>query len=158
MENDLQSQYDIVEACIAKLGVDVASTRGQKPGQWSLVKGSAKVWIDLWYIEREKRAYYQVMSPVMKLPEPANRLPFFQELLELNDKLFGVSFSIYNDWTWLKVIREVDGMDENEAFAMLTRVGNYADQYDDYLIGKYQGDAEAGASAPGPAPSGPNFF
>ena len=95
----------------------------------------------------------------MKLPADEVRLPFFQELLELNDKLFGVAFGIYNGWTWLKVIREVDGMDENEAFAMLTRIGNYADQYDDYLINKYGGGSSSAQPqapvAPGPAPGGP---
>ena len=150
MQPDLSPLYNIIESCIADLGVDPATARGNSPGQWSLIKGSAKVWIDLWYIEREGRPYYQVMSPVLAIPA-TNQAAFFQELLEINDKLFGVAFTIYNGWAWLKVIRECDGMDKNEAFAMLTRIGNYADQYDDVLIAKYAG---GGGGAPG-GPGGP---
>jgi len=159
MENtpDLTPYYQLVENVITKLGVDPSICRSKdgngeiKAGQWNMLRGSAKVWIDLWYIEKEKRAYYQVMSPVMQIPEN-NKAALFQELLEINDKLYGVAFTIYNNWVWLKVIREVDGMDENEAFAMLTRIGNYADQYDDHLIGKY-GEESGDDNPAGPAPS-----
>ena len=45
---------------------------------------------------------------------------------------------MYKDWAWLKMIRECDGLDENEAFGIITRVGNYADQYDDLLKEHYE--------------------
>lgn len=148
----MQQYFQVVEASISKLGVDPAACRGQKEGQWSLVKGSANVWIDCWYIEREKRAYYQVMSPIMQIPA-SGAAELFKELLEINDKLFAVAFTIYDGWVWLKVIREADGMDADEAFALMTRVGNYADEYDDMLKAKY-GNVPAG---PGPgAPVAPN--
>lgn len=145
-QEDLSKYYGMVEECISRLGVDPAICRHETTaGKWSLVKGSAKVWIDVWHIENEGRAYFQVMSPVMQIPVD-NRGALFQELLQINDKLFGVAFTIFNDWVWLKVIREVKGMDGDEAFAMLTRIGNYADQYDDLLINKYSPTA---GGAPG---------
>ena len=151
---DLTPQFDLVEACIKDLGVDPAICRGEKPGQWSLVKGSAKVWIDCWYIEREARAYFQVMSPVMKIPTDAlKRSALYEELLTINDKLFAVAFTIYNNWVWLKVIRETDGMDQKEAFALLTRIGNYADQYDDDLIAKFGDPVNPGGSSGAPGGS-----
>lgn len=153
MQPDLQPLYNIVESCIADLGIDPATARAASPGQWSLIKGSAKVWVDLWYIEAEKRAYYQVMSPVMTIPA-TNQAALYQELLEINDKLFAVAFTIYNGWVWLKTIRECDNMDKAEAFAQLTRIGNYADQYDDHLIAKYGAPGGGGGSPSGP--SGPN--
>ena len=133
---NLDPKYKLVETAIARLGVDPAKCRGQKPGQWSLIRGSVKVWLDLWHIEKENRAYFQVMSPVVKIPTEQKE-QFYEELLKINDKLFGVAFSLYKENAWIKVIREVDGMDENEAFAMITRVGNYADKYDDELKNKY---------------------
>lgn len=138
MEN-LDEYYRIIEESIRRLGIDPATCRGEQQGQWNLSQGSASVWIDLWHIERQGRAYYQVMSPVMQLPETGNRQALFEELLQLNDKLFGVAFSLYKNLVWMKTIREARGMDVEEALNILTRIATYADMYDDYLIDKYGG-------------------
>ena len=135
MEN-LQYYYDMVEKSISDLGVDPAVCRGEKEGQWSLKKGSASVWIDIWHIEQENRAYFQVLAPVMQVP-PANQEEFFKELLELNYTLYGVAFVKYQDWVYVKLIRECDGMEQKEAAATINRVGWYADEYDDRLKVKY---------------------
>lgn len=139
--SNIQSYYDMIEGIIRSLGVDPATTRGNQPGSWSLVRGSAKVYIDCWNIESQGRAYFQVMSPIMKVPE-TNKETFFYDLLSFNDKLFSCAFAIYNDWAWIKMIREVDGMDEAEATAILQRVGSYADQYDDLLKQHYESAAD----------------
>ncbi|MFN7707737.1 MAG: YbjN domain-containing protein [Sphingobacteriia bacterium] len=143
---DFRPYYDMVEACIQDLGVQPANCRGEKTGQYNLNKGSASVWID--FFERDGRGYYQVVSPVVAVPdEGADTL--FRELLQINDTLYGVAFTLYNDWVWLKVIREVDGMDKPEAMAMLLRVGNYADHYDDYLRQRYAFSTDAKPTKPG---------
>lgn len=152
----LKRYYNIVEECIVRLGVDPNTCREpDKEGQWTLRKGSAQVWVDVFHSERENRAYYQVMSPIMTLPEKS-QCEFYREVLEINDQLFGVAFTIYKDRLWLKVIREADGLDVDEAFNMLTRIGNYGDKYDDILIQKYS-DAQSvrgdESIAPGPPPS-----
>jgi hypothetical protein len=135
---DLQPYYEVVESCIGGLGVDPVECRGDKPGQWTLRKGSATVWVDLWHIEQEERAYYQVMSPIFPVPQDAEmRNNIFAELLSINDRLYGVAFTTYKEWIYIKVIREADGMDDTEAQAMLLRVGNYADQYRQELADKY---------------------
>ncbi len=138
MSFDLQPYYNTVEASIAALGVDPADCRGENPGQWNLRKGETTVWVDLWYIEREERPYFQVMAPIFQIPtdvDTKNRL--FEELLSINDTLYGVAFTTYKEWIYIKVIREADGMDEGEAQAMLLRVGNYADQNRQELSAKY---------------------
>jgi len=141
MSIDLQPYYDVVESSITDLGVNPVDCRGENPGQWNLRKGETTVWIDLWYIEREDRPYFQVMSPIFKIPTDAdtkNRL--FEELLSLNDTLYGVAFTTYKEWIYIKVIREADGMDKGEAQAMLLRVGNYADHNRTELATKYNVD------------------
>ena len=135
MEN-LKYYFDIVEKCISDLGVDPALCQGEKEGQWSLKKGSASVWIDVWHIDQENRAYFQVLAPVMQVP-PTNQQDFFQELLELNYTFYGVSFVKHQDWIYVKLIREVDGLEQKEAAATIDRVGWYADEYDDRLKVKY---------------------
>ncbi len=135
--NELKKYFEMVEECISQLGVDPKSCRGQKEGQWSLVKGSAKVWIDIWYIEKEDRSYFQVMSPVLRIPD-TNQFEFYKDLLEINDRLYSVAFSVYNGWAWLKTIRETENLDASEVLSTITRIGTYADRYDDELIAKYE--------------------
>lgn len=146
---------EMVEDCIRDLGLDPTTVRGQKEGQWDLVRGSARVWIDVWHIERENRPYIQAMSPVMKMPPESRWAEFYQELAEINYKLYGCAFCKYNEWIYLKVIRECEGLDKSEAFAMITRIGNYADDYDDYLKNKYE--MASGFTSPGGLP-GPTKF
>ena len=135
MEN-LQYYYDMVDKCISDLGVDPSLCRGEKAGQWSLKKGSASVWIDVWHIDQENRAYFQVLAPVMEVPGQ-NQQAFFQELLELNYTLYGVAFVKYQNWIYVKLIRECEGLEQKEAAATINRVGGYADEYDDRLKVKY---------------------
>jgi hypothetical protein len=152
---DLASQYQIVEDAIRALGVDPVTCRRKTQGQWNLRKGSARVWVDLWYIESEKRSYFQVMSPVVPIPKD-NQEKFFEELLRINDKLFGVAFTVYDGWSWLKVIREVEEMSVKEAQAIMVRVGNYADLYDDRLqLAYHVKGAKAQAASDGAMPNAP---
>ncbi len=152
MEN-LSTYHAIIEAALQALNISPATARGQQPGQWNLQHGSAQVWIDCWHIERQGRAYYQVMSPVMELPGE-NQAHLMEELLHLNDKLFGVAFSLYKGLVWMKSIRECQGMDADEAQNILARIATYADMYDDYLIAKYGGrKPSTSVEAPGTPPA-----
>ncbi|MCS7028582.1 MAG: YbjN domain-containing protein [Bacteroidia bacterium] len=135
MEN-LMKYYDVVEQAIAALGIDPKLCRDQEQGKWNLKKGSAPIWIDLTYSEKDKRAYFQVMAPITKVPT-TNREKFFEELLEINYILYGVSFTKYDDRIYIKVIREVEGLDVSEALAAIERIGYYGDFYDDYFQNKY---------------------
>ena len=137
MEN-LANYYAIVEGTITDLGINPADCRGQKPGQWDLKKGSANVWVDIMYIEKEQRAYFQVMAPVTQIPS-TNLEEFYKELLEINYGFYGVSFVKFETWIYIKIIREADGLDKSECTNMINRVGNYADYYDDILQEKYLG-------------------
>ena len=155
--NTIQHYYNLVDECIREIGVDPEATRqkdvnGQiRMGAWTLFKGTAQVWIDVWHIEKENRPYFQVMCPVMNFPEATLQSNLFKELLEINDKLYGVAFTIYQNQVWLKTIRECEGLDKSEALAQITRVGNYSDQYDDYLKSKYPpAPANAAAFVGGP--------
>lgn len=128
--------YDVVESAIGTLGIDPKLCRGENQGQWNLKKGSAPIWIDVIYSETDKRAYFQVMAPITKVPADKKE-QFFQELLEINYVLYGVSFTKYDDGIYIKVIREADGLDVSEALSAIERVGYYGDFYDDFLQNKY---------------------
>ncbi len=132
----LEHYYELIENVIKRLGVDPLLCKGQKPGQYDLKKGSAKIWIDIWKVEGEKYGYIQILAPVYHIPEK-NVEGFYKELLEINHKLFGTAMTLHNGKVYAKSIRELDGLSEDEIFAMFNRVGNYADEYDDYLQNKY---------------------
>ena len=135
---DLTAFYDIIEKSITELGVNPVDCRGENPGQWNLKKGDTTVWVDLWYIEKEDRSYFQTMAPIFAVPsDPETKNKVLEELLTINDSLFGVAFSIFNDFIYLKVVREASGMDNNEAIAMILRIGNYAELHRKELSEKY---------------------
>lgn len=135
-DNNLAQYYAAVEKVIEGLGVDPKTCRGEKPGQWDLKRGSAKIWVDILWSETNNAGYFQVMSPILKIPS-TNREALFHEILQLNHQFYGVGFTVFKDWVYIKVIREVAGLDESEVTSTMNRVGYYADEWDDKLQEKY---------------------
>lgn len=133
---DIKQYYSMVESVIRDLGVDPALCKGEKDGQWTLSKGSASVWIDVWAADNGFSGYLQIMAPVVQIPEK-NRDVFYREILDINHTLYGVGMTAFGDWIYIKTVRELDGLDITEAAAMFNRVGGYADDYDDMLRDKY---------------------
>ena len=137
---NIEHYYEMVENIIKKLGVDPLNCRGEQPGQWNLTKGSSNVWVDVWKLKEEDYGYIQIMAPICEFPAE-NQTEFMREALEINHTLYGVGFTKHKNWLYIKGIRELDGLDENEAYAMFNRVGNYADEYDDYFKDSYFGES-----------------
>lgn len=140
---DLQEYFKMVENVIRGLGVDPSQCKGEKEGQWSLTKGSASVWIDVWKAENGFSGYLQIMAPVVQIPS-SNREAFYREILDINHTLYGVAMTAFDDWIYMKTVRELDGLDEAEATSMFNRVGGYADDYDDILREKYWQGSDRG--------------
>lgn len=134
--DNLNYYYNVIENAIAKIGLDPQVARQKQAGQWTITKGKIPVWIYVFYRQQEKRIYFQVVAPVMKMPG-TQKGAIAQELLELNNQLFGVAFCTSKGQVFIKTIREAEGLDNNEALSMIMRVGNYADQYDNVLKQKY---------------------
>lgn len=135
---DINYYAKIIEDCIRDLGLDPVQMRGELEGQWNLKRGSASVYVDLWRSETSKQIYFQLLAPVVGVP-PTNREQFFHELLQINHTLYGVAFSVKDNYAYIKMIREAEGLDKSEASAMIERIGYYADLYDDKLREKYFG-------------------
>lgn len=71
---ELEIGISKVEGAIKKMNIDPNLCKGDKVGQYNMVHGSVNVWIDVWHIERENRAYFQVMSPIMNLANVTDKL------------------------------------------------------------------------------------
>ncbi|MCS6833062.1 MAG: YbjN domain-containing protein [Flammeovirgaceae bacterium] len=135
--NDLTPYYQMLEECIAYLGVDPATARTGEEGHWALTKGSALVWVFLQRLpQNDNEPYFWVISPVATVPDQ-NKEKFYQELLETNHTLYGSAFTKYDKYIYVKTIREVEGITKEDMLRMLQSVGTYADMYDDVLFSKY---------------------
>lgn len=135
---NLEPYYQLVEECINDLGVKPENARGENQGQWNLTKGSAQVMIDI-LESKDGWGYFQCLAPICKVPEK-KQTEFLLEILETAHKLYGVGFTKFRDWIYVKTIRELNDISKKEVMAMLKRIGTYADDYDDYFKNKYFGD------------------
>ncbi len=122
----------LIDESIAKIGLDPETTRGPKPGQWSLRRGTAQIVLDLFQFKKDGPLFFSAMAPIMKTPK-SNLEKLITELLKMNHGMAGVAFSIYGEFIFIRGIREVAGMDVQEAVNLITRVGNSADYYDEKL-------------------------
>lgn len=134
--SDRLASYNVmIEDIIRSFNVDPVSCREAKTGQWTLHRGSARLYVDIY--TQDGTDYICVASPIMDMPSKA-LLPFYRKLLELNHEMYAASFSVKDNGVWLRIIRELQGLDPSEAAAMLNRVGYYADQFDDLLTEEFK--------------------
>ncbi|MEI6489769.1 MAG: YbjN domain-containing protein [Bacteroidota bacterium] len=129
----------LVETSLSGLKVDVAASRGAKPGQWSYKSKDASVWIDVFDFQTNpSKFYFQVMSPLCAVPDKKAD-EFFQDLLEINYKMYGSWMCKKENWIYVLSLREADGLDQSEVDATLDRVAFYSTDYYSKLSFKYEG-------------------
>lgn len=129
----------LVETSISGLKVDPAACRGQKKGQWSLKIKDATVWLDVFNFETTPdRWYFQVMSPLMAMPD-RNREQFFLDLLEINYNLYNTSICKKDNWFYVLHLREAAGIDQGEVDRAIDRVAAYSSEYWSKLDFKFKG-------------------
>ena len=103
--------------------------------EWWIISGSVKVQIFLTNLE--DNAELIVASNLFQyLTQKAD---INEYLLKLNGtlKLKGVSFGIRNKQLILSYIRPVQGLDPEELQWIIASIAVIADEYDDFLIGKF---------------------
>jgi hypothetical protein len=141
MEHPIQHYYTMLDEVLTDLSINPADARGDQPGQWNLKHGSASVWVDVFQSKDAQgnllqSGYMQMLAPVCDVPVN-NQHIFTKELLEINHSLYGVAFTIFKEKSYIKAIRELQGLDKSEVRATLDRVGIYANDWDDKLKAKY---------------------
>jgi hypothetical protein len=136
---DLNQTSTLIEDFIKSLNVDPVACRGKNPGQWSLLYKGSTVWIDVFnFKETPDRWYFQVMSPLLKVPDK-NQESFYQNLLEINHSLYGSWISKRGDWAYVMFLREAAGLDQSEVNATMDRVAHYSNDYHGKLKFKFEG-------------------
>jgi hypothetical protein len=133
----------LVEAAIAKLGLDPASVRAKDAPttcSWTLQRGSAAILVNLTVRKEDGKLYLRVVSPVMSLPEAAKREALFTRLLELNGNgLANCAFGLIGDRVVVVSERPCEGLDQQEAEQIIRFLGAVADTYDDKLVKEFGG-------------------
>ena len=103
--------------------------------EWWIISGSVKVQIFLTNLE--DNAELIVASNLFQYP--TQNTDIYEYLLKLNGtlKLKGVSFGIRNKQLILSYIRPVQGLDPEELQWIIASIAVIADEYDDFLIEKF---------------------
>ena len=140
-KKDQERIVELVENHLESEGLDLETVRKKSKDDhpyWAFAQGSAAVRIHLIAGPEERGInYFQVVSPVLVLPEE-NREALFQRLLELNaDQLWMCGFAIRNDTVLLTADRTTVDLDRSEVVEMIERVAAYADKFDDELAEEF---------------------
>jgi len=103
--------------------------------EWGIVSGSVKVQIFLTNLE--DNAELVVAANLFQYPQQNSEINEY--VLKLNGtlKLKGVSFGVRNKHLILSYIRPVQGLDTEELEWIVASIAVIADEYDDFLIEKF---------------------
>ena len=103
--------------------------------EWWIISGSVKVQIFLTSLDQHGE-----LIVASNLFQYQNSIPEINEyVLKLNGtlKLKGVSFGIRNKHLILSYVRPVEGLDQEELEWIIACIAGIADEYDDFLIEKF---------------------
>ena len=103
--------------------------------EWWIISGSVKVQIFLTSLDQNGELV--VASNLFKYPNSISEINEY--VLKLNGtlKLKGVSFGIRNKHLILSYVRPVEGLDLEELEWIIACIAVIADEYDDFLIEKF---------------------
>lgn len=119
----------IVNAAIKKLGL--SSEKCQTTDTvWEIKRGSVTIVLELF--KANNRTYFKVQALIAYLPNEQST-DFYKKLLLHNHDFNGFGFTLNDSIIYLKAVRDALGMDMNEAFVLITKVGNHADKFDDEI-------------------------
>ena len=140
---NLHKYYNTVELAITKIGLDPIKFRGDQAGEWTLHRGNYSIWIDVWNDPVEEVTYLQVIAPVMDIPDESQEV-LFKELLQINVQLCGIAFAVHGEKVVLKGTRVAEGLDMEEAYAMIMLISKYVGNFAPMLLKRYFNNGDPG--------------
>lgn len=136
---NLQQYAVAVESILGRIGVNAQQARMntlQEGYGWHFTRGSAL--IEIYVSQHENAGYLQVLAPLMHLP-PSGVLPLYRQLLENNLNLTAAAFGVHDDVVYIYHERPLDGLDADEADAIVNFIASAADEFDDKLVNEFGG-------------------
>ena len=125
----------LVEEVLNKIEVQAPVYDLPSSYAWFLSKGNASITIKLTKDSNEQNIL-KVFSFLFTTRMPVDD-KLLEELLQLNLQYVGISFGLSNYDVILKADREIQGLDHEEIYLMLHRVGNLADFFIHYFAERY---------------------
>ena len=123
----------MVQQVLVSIGIDPDQSRLNVDSGygWNFRYGSAIIEV---YIHRsEEGSYFQVLSPIMHLPQ-AGLLPLYRRMLELNLQLTHAALGVYSDTVYIFSERPLEALDPVEVSSTI-----YADDLDNKLVAEFGG-------------------
>jgi hypothetical protein len=136
LPQNLRDYAVIVENILKEMSVDVERSRltVENGYGWRFPRGSVQ--INLMLMQSEERRYFQIYVPIVYLPQ-TGILPMYRRMLEYNLKLTGAALGVHNDIVYVYSERILQSFDPEEAKALISTVGEYADELDNKLASEF---------------------
>lgn len=143
LDKGLVKAKKTVESVLKELGIDAGSNEVESIENgmaWHISKGSADIMISLVPGKSQTAGRIRIVSPIVHMNGGISKEAAIQ-LLELNGtQLPGIAFGLIpDDFVVLVSERTILDLDKLEVQEMLSLIGYYADQYDDWLVEKFGG-------------------
>jgi hypothetical protein len=141
-ESNLRSCIQMVEDVIKSLGHDPDESRIETHDDmpaWRVQKGSAFVTVIIQGGPKDENLLL-VSAELLRLDGKVDRLKLFQRLLELNaSTIKGAAFGLRGSDVVMVAERSTIDLDLSEVQEVVQKVEEYADHYDDILVGEFGG-------------------
>jgi hypothetical protein len=132
---------EIVKEYINRLCQEIGTTAdavyNAKTGAWYFANGSSRIEVFLTTIEVQKkvRTFIRCFAPLYNIPADNKKADLFQGALEVNTQYMGIKLGTMADKGLLCAIaeRDIEGMDYAEMVTLISDIGFWADQLDDFL-------------------------
>ena len=151
-EANLRSCITMIEGVLTSLGHNPDDSRVAGKDTWPawrVQKGTAYVFILM--DGRGDENFLRIVAPVLQIVPAVDRAKLYQRLLELNHgEIYGSAFAIdkERDLVVLLAERTTTDLDRSEVLDLVKRVEEYADRYDDILVGEFGGRKAGPSSMP----------
>ncbi|MEO5564652.1 MAG: YbjN domain-containing protein [Chitinophagaceae bacterium] len=130
-----------VKAYINQLCMEIGTTADKvynpQTSAWYFTRGSSKIEVFLTAYQTPKgmRTFIRCFAPLYNIPTGDKRLDFYQGALEVNTQYMGVKLGTLADKNLLCAIseRDIEGMDYPEMVTLISDIGYWADELDDFL-------------------------
>jgi len=141
-EANIESTIAMVEDVLIQLGHFVNDCRETPPSEgshsWRVSKGSATIRVSL--IDRHEEVRLRAVSVVMTLTPKVDERKLFRRLLTINaGEIQGSAFALRGKRVLLVSERSTLDLDRSEVLELIQSAQDYADHYDDTLIGEFGG-------------------
>jgi hypothetical protein len=133
-EQNVILAVDVIGSYIQKTyGIAASKVQEGNKACWRLRRGSVEFTVEL-YHDDASEVFFDVISPVVRVPPAGSREALFRFLLEENASRLRLSrFEVISDTIFIRHSRPLKDIDESEIIAAVEEVSGFADDYDNKL-------------------------